>query len=395
MAENNKDSQDFMSQLFDLQQQYLNNLNQAFNVNKAESGPSASPFEQWWSQFPKTTQPDFNDFFKNLSSMGMSQMQNPFTSLQHQAMGSQNMSDWFASMNKQFSDWLSAGKQANPIFEQMNQQFMQQMQSPFGASMFPGMQNFSMPQNLFSGVNSNVLQLMQNLFPSDEKNSGEQLLKSLEQYQAAMMQFNHMLAQVGMDSLSELKEKLSTTDNASLEDMYQWWMELSKQVFNREQMSEDYQKLKTDLEQIQKKLGKDVEGYRLSLIKNLGLVTRVEFEALQLQLDSLKQELAHVKAGQTAKSKQQKAKTKSNSKKSDKKAAEPVDDFTVITGIGAKFNEKLHEQGINNLNQLASLSDEMLKNLDSDLQAKGRVLQDQWREQAEHMLNKFSGKNED
>jgi len=35
----------------------------------------------------------------------------------------------------------------------------------------------------------------------------------------------------------------------------------------------------------------------------------------------------------------------------------------------------------------------MLGNLDKDLQAKGRILQDQWREQAEQFLNKMTGKS--
>ena len=53
--------------------------------------------------------------------------------------------------------------------------------------------------------------------------------------------------------------------------------------------------------------------------------------------------------------------------------------------------EKLHQQGIRTMSQLASLSDEMLKNLEEDLQSKGKAFEQQWREQAEQFLNAMSG----
>ena len=44
------------------------------------------------------------------------------------------------------------------------------------------------------------------------------------------------------------------------------------------------------------------------------------------------------------------------------------------------------------MQQLASLSDEMLQQLDNSLQTKGRIIQDQWREQAEKLLASMTRK---
>jgi predicted flap endonuclease-1-like 5' DNA nuclease len=370
--------QDYMSQLLDLQQQYLKNMEQAFKLSQPAAETPANPFEAWWQQFPKSGQNDFDSFFKNMSEVGMGFMQDPLGSMQEQAGKVQDMTNWLNTMNQQFSNWSNASSMVNPVFGQMNDQFKQQMLAPFGISM-PWMQNQFKPEQLSDVMNSSVLNLMQNLFKGKEKEAGERLLKKLEEYQNGLMQYNQLMAKVGIDSLTQLQKKMTEMEGKSVEEVYKWWMKASQDVFNRENLSEPYKKLQTQLEAIQQALKTDYENYRLSLISNLGLVSRAEYDALKLQLDSLKAELEELK-GQSAQP------------GSASQSGDQADDFTVISGVGKKFNDKLHEQGIKNLQQLASMSDQMLKNLDTDLQAKGRVLQDQWREQAEQFLKTMTGK---
>ena len=375
MATTEQNPQDYLNQILELQQQYMKNLEQAF---KLQQPAAANPFDQWWQQFPKTGQNDFDSFFKNMSGVGMGFMQNPLSGMQEQAEKIQDMTKWYNSMNRQFSDWMKVSSGVNPVFDRMNEQFKQQLQAPFGMNM-PWMQNQFNPSQLTEGMNSSVLNLLQNLFQGEEKQTGEQLLKSLQQYQNGMMQYNQLMAQVGIDSLAQLQKQVEPMQGKSLEQVFEQWMKASQDVFNREKMGEPYTKIQEQLESVQQTLKADYEKYRLSLVKNLGLVTRAEHEAVSLQLEALKAELEQLKK---------------NSNKSGKVggAEAEADDFTVINGIGKKFNDKLHEQGIHNLQQLASMSDQMLKSLDSDLQTRGRVIQDQWREQAEQFLNTLAGK---
>ncbi len=385
MSDQDPKNTEYFDQLFKLQQQYLDNLGQLLGQPQAANTTEQNPFDSWWSQLAKPPSAEFNDLFRQLSQMGMSGMQNPFAQMQQQASQSQDLMTWFNSMNQQFNEWLKLGGQGNPVVEMMNQQFRQQMQSPFSPAMFPWMPQTSAPPS-FSNINSEVLQLMQNLFTDEEKSSGQQLLNSLQQYQQTMMEMNYLLAQVGIDSLAKLQEKLAQNEQASLQQMYQWWMEISQQVFQQQQISGRFQELQTRLQTLQQNLTRDFENYRLGLIRNLGLVSREEYDSLQLQLKKLTEEVEQLRAQQD-----QQAAT-GNDKRSTTEGRSAEDDFTQLTGIGARFNQKLHEQGIHNLQQLASLSDEMLKNLDQDLQSKGKIIQEQWREQAEQILKNMSGK---
>ncbi len=380
MATNDQSSQNFMNQMFDLQQQYLKNIAQAFQTGQPEEAEAPqSPFDQWWTHFPKSGQNGFDSFFKNLSEMGIGKMNNPFENMQKQAAQVQDMSNWFNTMNQQFSEWSKASNAINPAFEKMNEQFKQQFQNPLDMSGMPWMKGEFSPEGMVNPMNSSVLNLLQNIFTSEEQKKGKQLMDSLEKYQNATMKYNQLMAKVGIDSLNQLQEKMKQAEGKNLQEIFEWWMESSKDVFNREKLDEPYKNLQQELETLQDSLSGDFEDYRLSLIKNLGLVSRAEFDAMKLQIEMLKADLDELKG--------QKQATASQSTDSDK------EDFTVLNGIGKKFNDKLHQQGINNLQQLASLSDDMLGNLDKDLQAKGRVLQDQWREQAEQFLNKMTGKS--
>lgn len=289
MATNDQSSQNFMNQMFDLQQQFLKNIGQTFKPEQPEI--TQSPFDQWWTHFPKSGQNGFDGFFKSMSEMGMGKMNNPFENMQRQAAQAQDMSNWFNTMNNQFSDWSKAATAINPAFGNMNEQFKQQFQSPLDMSSMPWMKGQFSPESMSNPMNSSVLNLLQNLFPAEEQQKGKQLLESLEKYQNATMKYNQLMAKVGIDSLNQLQEKMKQTEGKNLQEIYEWWMESSKDVFNREKLEEPYKNLQQELETLQKSLGGDFEEYRLSLIKNLGLVSRVEFDALKLQIELLKTEL--------------------------------------------------------------------------------------------------------
>jgi predicted flap endonuclease-1-like 5' DNA nuclease len=339
MAKENNQGQDFLTQMYNLQQQYLNNLQQAFQPK-----PPANPMEQMWQAW--SGQPAINPF-----------MQGP--------MGG----------------WPQPGQDSlNAFYQQMNSQFGSLLQNSMG--MGSGMGNWQGMQMPFSwpslpGLENPAADLLKQLFSDEERAKAESLMQSLQQYQRVNLQIQQLMSQLAMESLERLQAKAAEHGADDLSQAPQWWGEISQQVFSEAQDSETYQELQQEIDKVRQRLLEDRDQYREALAESLGLVTEKSFQAMQQQLDAMQQQIASLE--------QQAASVGAN---------QPApDDFTVLKGVGEKLNERLHENGINTLNQLATMSDEMLKNLDSDLQAKGKVFQDQWREQAEQFLDVMSGKS--
>lgn len=293
MAQQEKNAFDFMNQMLDMQQEYMKNLTQAFNPQQPP--PPATPFDMWWSQFPKSGQNEFDDFFKNLSMVGQGFMQNPFEVKQNSIASAADLANWLNQLNQQFSTWSNMGSSTNPVFDNINQQFMRQLQSPFAMPFMGSMQNQFSPFNSGDFVDTPILKLLQNIFSSEEKKAGEELIKSLGVYQNLMLELNHMMAQVGIESLNGLQQKVDGTDDLDYQKVYEWWMEISQGVFNKLELGDEFKKLQENLKHTEEQLKQDMDTYRAGLAKHLGLVSRSEYEILQTELDSLKKEIKKIK----------------------------------------------------------------------------------------------------
>jgi predicted flap endonuclease-1-like 5' DNA nuclease len=401
MVEKSNTSSDFMARMLDLQQQYLTNLGQLFH---AQQGAGAqSPFEAWWAQFPSSGESGFDEFFRNMVQASMTAMQQTPVDLSAMLNAGQLPPEWFDLMQNQFNDWLKAGS-SNPVFEKMNEQLRQLLLQPFGFGMDGA--NFN-PAGL---MDSSIVKLIQNLLNGEEKLASERLLKTLEVYQQQIMQMNHMMAQVGIDSINALQSQFEQSSDSDIKQVYESWMQISKQVFNELKLDDRYRELHASMRKVEQQLKTDLDQYRQVLISQLGLVAREDYDELRKELNELKAQVAVLAsakpqaASATAQARPQsaagsKAEPETQSKAEPKAQPSPVevtdaaqDDFTVLNGIGSKFNEKLHEQGVHTLAQLASMSDDMLKALDQNLNTNGRLFQQQWREQADQVLNSLSKK---
>jgi predicted flap endonuclease-1-like 5' DNA nuclease len=61
------------------------------------------------------------------------------------------------------------------------------------------------------------------------------------------------------------------------------------------------------------------------------------------------------------------------------------DDLTRISGVGPKLAEKLNALGFFHLRQISAMTDEVARELDAALGARGRVLRDDWAGQARRL----------
>jgi predicted flap endonuclease-1-like 5' DNA nuclease len=337
MAKDEDPQQEALRGMYDLQQQFLNNFRQMLSPDKPQN-----PFDQLWSPWAGMTSPA-NPF---------GTQQNPF-------------SQW---MPPDFASASTFGP--NDIYQQMIRAFALPAANP--ANVWSGLQPDS---SMFDASRVDLgFEQLTKLLSSGQAQHSEQLLKSLQAYQRVSIEIAQLMARLAQESIERLQKQLAEDSSTDLDKLPQRWTEISQQVLQQAADSEDYHALKKKLEETQEQLLLDTEQYRKALAEALGLVTQESFNALKRRLDELANKVDEL------------------STEGVNSAANSGEDFTVLNGVGRKFNEKLHEQGIRNLEQLASMSDDMLHNLDSDLQAKGRVIQDQWREQAEQFLNTMTGK---
>lgn len=92
----------------------------------------------------------------------------------------------------------------------------------------------------------------------------------------------------------------------------------------------------------------------------------------------------------------QPAKKSSTTKGVEKPALETAnDDLTQLKGVGAKMAEKINAAGITSFAQLAGMSDEQLSDLDKEIKAIGAVTRNDWRGQAQQLMNPVSEQTED
>jgi class III poly(R)-hydroxyalkanoic acid synthase PhaE subunit len=76
------------------------------------------------------------------------------------------------------------------------------------------------------------------------------------------------------------------------------------------------------------------------------------------------------------------AKPAAKAKPAPEKADKQPDDLTRIRGLGPKMQEKLIDAGIQTFDQLAALSDDQAQELDKKLDARGRLIRENWVAQA-------------
>ena len=137
MATNDTAGSDFLAQWYNLQQQYLNNLQQVMQPPKAYD-----PMQGWMGANPAAANP-------------------------------------FASMQNPINDWIQSGMgPMNTLYQQMNDQLKNSLLQPFAMNAWPGMQPSFNPGSLAS-LNAPLLELMQNLFSDSDREQSQALLDAL------------------------------------------------------------------------------------------------------------------------------------------------------------------------------------------------------------------------
>jgi predicted flap endonuclease-1-like 5' DNA nuclease len=337
MAQKNDQQQEALRGLYDLQQQFLDNMKQMLQPQAVKN-----PFDQMFNPWA------------GMSGAGFTPGQNPFAA------------------------WMppSAGVFGGAGFDDFYRQMQQQLLQAFG-------QNSGQPMNAWTdalratgATGFNPADALSGLYSAEQQAKASELFESLQQYQRVSVEIAQLTAKLAQDSIEHLQAEFKSDQAMDLEKLPQRWTEISRKVLQQATNSDEYATLRERYNEVQQQVIDDAEDYRKSMAEALGLVTQERFDALREQLETLSQQVEKLSTLAVY------------------AVTGMAEDFTVLDGVNREINDQLHQQGIRNLDQLASMSDDMLRNLDQDLQAKGKVIQQQWREQAEQFLNAMTGKNE-
>lgn len=464
-------SEDMMKSWTDAQQKYWANLMSA--SRNAAGGSAGMPdwaegMEKWWSMVTPQMPAQANELMSRVFEMGK-----VYTRLAEDAVaatsGSENknvLEGWMASMEKGFKDWPV---QSGTDFSNLGAGWQQMMDS-MGMGAFktmPAMTNMLPGSAMWQEQMKKMLDAS-GLAGSIPQESQKKLAELTTNYQKAMQDYMGAFSGQGVDSVQALRERMLQMGSegvsiTSLRELYDLWVDVSEEVYQKFAMSDHYQEvygqmvnsfvaLKGGIDTVREA---QLQALRILTADNPGELVKNEADNKTEDKTAAKKPVAKQaaakkpaakKAAETsdstskpapakpakspakqasdakpkpaatevkaaAKAKAKVAAPKATAPKSEPaevkvadktvKAAAPEakaenaeikagdepkpDDLTRIKGLGPKMQEKLIDAGIQTFDQLAALSDDQAQVLDKQLDARGRLVRENWVTQASEM----------
>lgn len=175
-------------------------------------------------------------------------------------------------------------------------------------------------------------------------------------YQKAMQGYMAAFSGQGVESMRALRERLAQMTRegvtiTSLRELYNLWVDISEEVYYKFAMSDHYQQV----------YGEMVNA----------------FVALKGGIDTAQPASADKPVTQPE--------SAANPKKQEVKGDIKSDNLMCIKGIGPKLQKRLMDAGIQTFDQLAVLSEYQVQALDKQLDARGRLVRENWVDQASDM----------
>ncbi|CAA6819897.1 MAG: Unknown protein [uncultured Thiotrichaceae bacterium] len=506
-------SEDMMKSWTEAQQNYWNNL-MGVSGNTASVPNWAEGMEKWWSMVTPQMPVQANELMSRVFEMGK-----VYTRLAEDAVaatsGSENknvLEGWMTSMEQGFKDWsVQNGTDFSNIGTGSHVvEGWQQVMDSMGMGAFKAMPDMASNAEAWQEQVQKMLGLSGpgGTIPQD---SQAKLAELTATYQKAMQDYMGAFSGQGVDSVQALRERMEqlSKDGASitsLRELYDLWVDVSEEVYQKFAMSDRYQKVYGEMVNSFVALKGGIDTVRETQLQALRILTTTDLdellksqheaarenEDLNDQVDELKERVNSLedtksktgrKAAEKVTPKKPVAKKPAATKAADsaakpakqpaKKApvtkpevaavkpevavaktapkpkatpkpktaaaepeatvaktspkpktatkpktaaktapkvvtAKPVaapkstaaaeettkaknaqikssnkpDDLTKIKGLGPKMQEKLIDAGIQTFDQLAALSDDQAQVLDKQLDARGRLVRENWVTQA-------------
>jgi class III poly(R)-hydroxyalkanoic acid synthase PhaE subunit len=376
-------------------------------------GAWSEALQQWQNMFlgkPRDPVKDMFDRTNDMAKQYMDMAERFYRSSDDSAGGQDMVDNWLGSLEDSFKHWqkqlesgldvdmpdiFGLGKSTVKEWQHMAEKMLSSAQVPeISLDQIPGytlgrdqfMRALAAPAMGLSRERQEQLQLL-----------SERMLEYFEALRAYKLAF----AKNGLRSLEALAVRFNEMNHSeeeikSLRALYDIWVEVNEDSFDKFAMSDEYQVVYGDmvnsLMAVRKEMNKLAEdNYRAMNLPTRSDLDAVAQRALQAQRENraLKRELKRL--GNQVELLQQNASAGSRPTSKSRAAAKPKqqaqDDLTRIKGIGPKMQERLHEEGIKTFKQLAALNKNAVSSLEENMKLVGRITREKWVQQAETLLN--------
>jgi class III poly(R)-hydroxyalkanoic acid synthase PhaE subunit len=396
----------------------------------AQFGGGGNPFsgmlDQWWSSISPNFNGDigsiaqrFYDMGKNFMSlsegmfgasgqdqpeaameMWMSSMQAALQQWINQIQGNMDMvtPDLPGISGTTLSTWAQVADSVAPWLN-MSQEYLRDLAEghlPGGIEM-PGVG--AMQEQFFRALAIPGLG-----YTREQQERVQELAQHLLAYHDALRAYKLAFAKTALASLDSVQKHLREMHQAgekieSLRALYDMWVDASEAAYADFAMSDEYQVVYGDLINTLMRVRGDLNELAEQQYRLMHIPTRSEIDTMQhrqqtnrREVRQLRHEVAQLRAiveqltRPQARSGGARPAAKSTRPAQDRLPTDDSEeDLTQIKGIGPKMAEKLYEQGIKNLNQLAEMNAKFAEELDEALRAQGRVLREDWIGQAKRL----------
>ncbi len=411
------------------QQDYWQNWLRRMQANSMTGNPFASlsevpfsgmnqpwpgAFEQWWQMFSPNEAEPIKDFMRRTSDMGKSYLR--MAEAFYKASSGNNdtseeiVNSWLDMVQAGFKQWRKQLKSGFNVdmpeifgFERM---MMKSWQEAADAMMrglaiqdweFPGFSSAMFPETGKAREQLNKILGMPAMgYGRERQEKVQRLVELFVKYGEALKAYKIAFAGMGIRSIKAMKKKLGELQQPidSMRGLYDFWVDVNEDVYGKFAMSDEYRVVYGDLvnslvavQQASNELMEDV-------YQAMNLPTRTDLEAVSRRLQQVRRENRQLRKQLTALSerlnKLEKAETEKPPEARRQTASGKVsmqkDDLTRIKGIGPKIQERLYEQGITAMEQLAAMGQQSVKELEEVLNATGKITREQWIKQAKAML---------
>ena len=384
-------------------------------MNQPWSGTFANAFDQWRQMFSPNEPEPVKDFMQRTAEMGKSylRMAEAFYNAGpgNDDANEEMVNSWLDTVQAGFKQWkeqLKSGLNADMPeffgFERMT--IMKSWQEAADAMMrslttqdweFPGFSSVMFPETGKAREQLNKILGMPALgYGRERQEKIQRLVELLVEYGEALRAYKIAFAGMGIRSIKAMKKKLGKLQQPidSMRGLYDFWVEVNEDVYGKFAMSDEYQVVYGDLvnslmavQQASNELMEDV-------YQAMNLPTRTDLEAVSRKLQQVRRENRQLRKQITVLSDRLNELEKAGAEKptetrrqsASEKISMQKDDLTRIKGIGPKIQERLYEQGITAMEQLATMGQQSVKDLEEVLNATGKITREQWIKQAKAML---------
>ncbi|TNG02282.1 MAG: class III poly(R)-hydroxyalkanoic acid synthase subunit PhaE [Gammaproteobacteria bacterium] len=371
-------------------------------------GAWSEALEQWQNLFLGKPNDPVKDMFQRTSEIGkqyMNMAERFYHSSSEHPKAEDMIDGWLGSLEDSFKHWkkqlesglevdmpdvYGLGKTTVKAWQHMAEKMLSAAQVPeISLNQIPG---YAMARDHFvKSLGAPAMGLSR-----ERQEQLQRLAERLLEYGEALRAYKLAFAKNGLRSIEALSvrfNKMSHDDEEikSLRALYDLWVEVNEEIYDKFAMSDEYQVVYGDMVNSLMAVRKEMNTLAEDSYRAMNLPTRSDLDAVAQRAQQARRENRALKRELERLSKrmeelQQASSAKASPSRQQKRKTVTRDDLTQIKGIGPKMQQRLYEQGITAFEQLATLNKKAISNLEQTMNIAGKATREEWVKQAKGLL---------